>query len=203
MERTANQLLPYPSGVLRLFLRAPLTAYRLGLGDSMNSLRLMVLTTRGRKSGQPRHTPIEYRRHGRKIYLISGWKGRPDWYQNLMTDPLATVQLGHKIYSALADPVTDPAEALRAINLFRQNAPARYDAVFERLIEEPVNGRRLPELSQQFTILRLNILPDDPTLPPVPEDWKWLWPLILLGMVGVVVLIGFSNSGRSAKGEQS
>lgn len=203
MERTVNQLLPYPTGVIRLFLRAPLTAYRLGLGNVMNSLRLMVLTTRGRKSGLPRHTPIEYRRHGRKIYLISGWKERPDWYQNLMIDPLATVQLGNATYSALADPVNDSAESLRAINLFRQNAPARYDAVFERLIEEPVNGRRLPELSQQFTILRLNILPDDPTLPPVPDDWKWLWLVISLAMLGLLALIWFSSSGNDAGDERS
>jgi deazaflavin-dependent oxidoreductase (nitroreductase family) len=200
MERPS---FPYPTGALRILLKAPLIAYRLGLGDSMNSIRLMLLTSRGRKSGLPRHTPIEYRRHGRKIYVISGWKTRPDWYQNLMVDPLATVQLGRKTYSALADPVSDPAESLRAVTLFRQNAPGRYDAVFERLIEEPVNGRRLPDVSGQFTIMRLNILPDEPTLPPVPADWMWVWPMMLLALMGLAVLFWLSGFRRTERGEPS
>jgi deazaflavin-dependent oxidoreductase (nitroreductase family) len=169
----------------------------------MNSLRLMVLTTRGRKSGLPRHTPIEYRRHGRKIYLISGWKERPDWYQNLIIDPLATVQLGNKTFSALADPVTDQAEALRAINLFRQSSPTRYDAVFQRMIEEPVNGRRLPELSKQFTIVRLNILQDEPTLPAVPSDWTWVWPMVLVAFMGLAAFIWLLRSEGNAKDGQA
>ena len=128
VEPDQPQFIPYPTGLLRLALRMPLTLFRLGLGDLLNALRLLVLTTRGRKSGQARHVAVEYRRHGSKIYMISGWGERPDWYQNLLADPLVTIQLGRHTLSALADKVTDPAEALRAVNLFRRDAPSRYDA---------------------------------------------------------------------------
>lgn len=185
MDSTAEYF-PYPQGLLRVLLRAPLLAYRLGLGDLLNAIHLMVLTTRGRKSGEPRHIPIEYRRHGSKIYLISGWGDRPNWYQNLMIDPLATVQLGGQRYSALADPVTDPAEAMRALNLFRRVAPVRYDALLGLMIEEDVNAHTLPNLSAQFTIVRLNIIPDAPVLPGVENSLIWLWPAVLFGMLALV-----------------
>jgi deazaflavin-dependent oxidoreductase (nitroreductase family) len=170
-----------------------MTLYRLGLGDLANAAHLMVLTTRGRKSGRPRFVPIEYRRHGSTIYLVSAWGERPDWYQNLLTDPLATVQLGRKQYSALADPVTDPAEGLRALHLFRRIAPWRYDAVLGRLIEEDVNPRTLPDLSGQFTILRLTIIPDEPTLPGVAGSLAWVWPLALLTLLGAAIFISLAR----------
>jgi deazaflavin-dependent oxidoreductase (nitroreductase family) len=193
MKSSRTTFIPYPSSVIRLLLRAPMTAYRLGLGDLLNAMHLMVLTTRGRKSGKVRHVPIEYRRHGSKIYLISVWGERPDWYQNLVSDPLATVQLGRKQFSALADPVTDPAEALRAVHLFRRIAPWRYDPILGRLIEEDVNPRTLPDISDQFTILRLTIIPDEPTLPGIPVSLAWVWAAVILGLFGAVVFISLAR----------
>ncbi|MBL8156561.1 MAG: nitroreductase family deazaflavin-dependent oxidoreductase [Anaerolineae bacterium] len=187
MERmtTDNHFIPYPIGLVRLALRSPLMVYRLGLGDVLSSAHIMVLTTRGRRSGQPRFTPIEFRRHGSKIYLISGWGKRPDWYQNLLVDPLATVQVGRQAYSVLADPVTDPAEAVRAITLFRRVAPGRYDAVLGRLVEGEMSAVRLPELSGQFTIMKLNLIADEPTLPGVEPTWMWVWPILLVLFAGI------------------
>ncbi|MBZ0285819.1 MAG: nitroreductase family deazaflavin-dependent oxidoreductase [Anaerolineae bacterium] len=197
MESSSTVPIPYPVGVWRVLLRAPLLAYRLGLGSLLNAAHLMILTTRGRKSGQPRFTPIEYRRHGSKIYLVSGWGEQPQWYKNLLTDPLATVQLGGQRHSVLADRVTDPAEALRALSLFRRVAPGRYDAVLGRLVESDVNAHTLPELSDQFTVMRLDIIPDEPALPGVVADLIWLWPVV----VGAFVLVSLTRSGRSGRGE--
>lgn len=202
MDSLQPQLIPYPGELLRIVLRSPLLLFRLGLGDIMNALRLMVLTTRGRKSDQPRHTAIEYRRHGSKIYLISGWGKRPDWYQNLMADPLATVQLGRKSMSVLADPVTDRAEALRVVNLFRRNAPARYDAVFSRVINDGVNAQNLPDISDQFTIIRLSIIADEPTLPGLNADWVWLWPLALVGVFTLFVLLSRLDGRHRIPGKE-
>jgi deazaflavin-dependent oxidoreductase (nitroreductase family) len=199
MQSPRNTLIPYPNSLTRLMLRMPMIFYRLGLGDVLNAIHLMVLTTRGRKSGQPRHIPIEYRRHGSKIYLISVWGERPDWYQNLLTDPLATVQLGRNQLSVLADPVTDPAEALRAVHLFRRIAPWRYDAVLGRLIEEDVNPRTLPDLSSQFTILRLTIIPDEPTLPGMPVSLAWVWPLALVAVLATVVFISLARRSETER----
>lgn len=188
IEPDQPQFIPYPTGILRIALRIPLTLYRLGLGDFLNILRLMVLTTRGRKSGQPRHVAVEYRRHGSKIYVISGWKERPNWYQNLLTDPLVTIQLGRHVFSAMADRVTDPAEASRAINLFRRDAPARYDAVLGRLVDDEITGLKLPDVSPQFTVVRLDMIADEPLLPGLAMDRVWMWPVALVGF-GLLVAV--------------
>ncbi len=196
IEPDQPQFIPYPDGLVRLVLRMPLNLFRLGLGDLLSALRLMILTTRGRKSGQPRHVAIEYRRHGSTIYVISGWGERPDWYQNLITDPLVTIQLGRETLSALADRVTDPAEAARAVHQFRRDAPARYDAVLGRLVDDEVSGLKLPDMSHQFTIVRLNIIADEPLLPGVKMDRIWIWPLMLLGLGLVVTLLRNSGNKR-------
>ncbi len=197
MNTVPNALIPYPTGWLRFTLRSPLLFYRLGLGGLLNAIHLMVLTTRGRATGQPRHTPIEYRRHGSKIYLVSGWGERPNWYQNIVTHSLVTVQLGRHTYSARGSIVTDEAESLRALHLFRRIAPARYDAVLGRLIEDEVNAKTLPDVSAQFTIVRLDITPDAPSLPGLPTNLAGFWPLALLVGVGAVMLIAFSRPRRS------
>ncbi|MCA0456348.1 MAG: nitroreductase family deazaflavin-dependent oxidoreductase [Chloroflexi bacterium] len=188
--------IPYPTTLGRFALRMPLTLFRLGLGELLNLLRLMVLTTRGRKSGKARYAAVEYRRHGSKIYIISAWGGRPDWYQNLLTDPLVTIQLGREKVSALADKVTDPAEAARALNLFRQDAPARYDAVLGRLIEDEVSGSKLRDVSEQFTVVRLDIIGDEPLLPGLTADLIWLWPVALVGLAVVIAAAKRTSSEK-------
>ena len=196
IEPDQPQFIPYPTGLLRLALRMPLALFRLGLGDLLNTLRLMILTTRGRKSGQARHVAVEYRRHGSKIYIISGWGERPNWYQNLLVDPLVTIQMGRHSISALADKVTDPAEALRAVNLFRRDAPARYDAVLGRLVDDEVSGLNLPDVSHQFTVVRLDIIADEPLLPGLAMDRIWIWPVMLVGLGLLVTLFGRSGTDR-------
>ena len=199
IEPDQPQFIPYPSGLLRLALRMPLTLFRLGLGDLLNSLRLLILTTRGRKSGQARHVAVEYRRHGSKIYIISGWGERPDWYQNLLTDPLVTIQLGRHALSALADKVTDPAEALRAVNQFRRDAPTRYDAVLGRLVDDEISGINLPDVSHQFTIVRLDIIADEPLLPGLAMDRIWVWPAAIIGLTLMAALLGRMKSDSEEK----
>jgi hypothetical protein len=72
------------------------------MGWMLRPMNLLVLTTKGRKSGQPRHTVLEYRRHGSKLYLVSAWGNRPNWINNLQADSTVTVQLGQKEIAAKA-----------------------------------------------------------------------------------------------------
>jgi deazaflavin-dependent oxidoreductase (nitroreductase family) len=193
--------IPYPTGFIRFLARFPLLAYRLGLGDLLNTLHLMVLTTRGRKTYEPRHTPIEYRRHGSKIYLVSAWGARPNWYQNVLADPVVTIQLGSKTYSGRGYQVRDTAEALRALHLFRRIAPARYDAVLGRLIEADVNAKTLPDQSGQFTILRLDLVTEAPRLPGLRANLSWLWPVGLFAVFSMGVLLAVLKQRRSPQGD--
>lgn len=182
------QPLPYPIGIYRVLMRLPVWLYRLGLGRLVNLISIMVLTTRGRISGLPRHTPIEYRIHGRKIYVISAWGTRPHWFQNLQADPIVTLRLGGHVFAAQARGVSNTGEALRVLYLFRKRAPAFYDALIARLSEqERITTRTLPDVSDRFTIVRFDPLETEPALPTVPSDWRWIWGG--LGLAGGVLLL--------------
>jgi deazaflavin-dependent oxidoreductase (nitroreductase family) len=170
--------LPYPIGLARAMLRLPIWLYRLGLGWVMQQMRLMVLTTWGRKSGLPRHTAIEYRTHGSKIYVVSAWGRRPNWYSNLIEQPVVRMRMGRRTFSARATVVEDPSEALRVLYLFRKRAPVIYDAILAHLSEQDsVDVRTLPDVSDRFTIVRLDPSNEVVGPPAVDVDLRWLWPL--------------------------
>lgn len=187
--------LPYPSGIGRWLLRLPVLFYRLGLGDLMNAVHIMILGTRGQKSGLPRYTSIEYRQHGSKIYIVSAWGERPHWFGNLRTTPDVLVQQGRKHFAARASAVTNPGEALRVLHLFRRRAPFVYDPIIARLsARERVDERSLPEVSQEITIVRLDPVAETPKIAPLPANYGWALPGILaLGFV-VMLIIGLTRS---------
>jgi deazaflavin-dependent oxidoreductase (nitroreductase family) len=58
--------------------------------------RLVLLTTIGAKSGQPRTTPLVYTRDGDRVIVIAskgGYPSHPDWFFNLVAQPEATIEL--------------------------------------------------------------------------------------------------------------
>lgn len=172
----SSYIIPYSQARwTKLLLKLPVVAYRLGLGAVVGWTPVMVLTTRGRKSGEPRFTPIEYRRHGSKLYVISGWGVEAQWVQNLLHTPDAAVKIGRKHYAVRASLVTDSAEAARALYMFRQASP-----VLSRLGGAvPISLRSIDQTAASYTIMRLDLVPSQPTLPGVPANWVWVWPATL------------------------
>ncbi|MFO7322747.1 MAG: nitroreductase family deazaflavin-dependent oxidoreductase [Chloroflexota bacterium] len=178
--------LPYPAGFGRALLRLPVLLYRLGLGGLLGGLPLMILGTRGRKSGLPRYTPVEYRQHGSKYYIVSAWGRRPQWFQNLLASPEVSVQCGTRRFAARASVVEDSGEAARALYLFRKRAPLVYDALLALLSGTPsVNQHTLPDISDAFTIVRLDRQPAD-TLPVAPLEADLAW-VARTGLLAIVV----------------
>jgi deazaflavin-dependent oxidoreductase (nitroreductase family) len=164
---------------MRWLLNLPLLLYRLGLGPLMDRVHLMVLSTWGRHSGMPRHTAIEYRAHGSKVYVVSAWGRRAQWYRNLQVQPVVRLRRGWRSYSAQATVVTDPGEALRALQLFRNTSPVIYDTVLAYLSNrESVNAHTLGEVARHFTIVRLDPSTETPGPPPIRADLVWLWALL-------------------------
>ncbi len=56
----------------------------------------LVLTTRGRTTGQPRATPLYYASRGERVYVAASFAGRdipPNWYLNLLADPQVVVEI--------------------------------------------------------------------------------------------------------------
>ena len=59
--------------------------------------RLLILRTRGRRSGQRRETPLSYTKDGDSYVVIASDGGSPhdpDWYLNLQADPDADIEVG-------------------------------------------------------------------------------------------------------------
>jgi deazaflavin-dependent oxidoreductase (nitroreductase family) len=179
----------------RWLLRLPLVLYRLGLGEVMNRAHLMLLGTRGRKSGLPRYTPIEYRTHGSKIYVVSAWGERPQWFQNLQANPDVLIQQGGRVFGATAQRVTNSGEALRVLHLFRRRAPFVYDPLIARLSDrESVDERTLPDVTEEITIVRIDPNPGTLPMPAIPADLAWMPPAVLVAGVVVVLVISLTRS---------
>jgi deazaflavin-dependent oxidoreductase (nitroreductase family) len=68
------------------------------------------LTTRGRKSGQPRTVTIWFVADGERAILVQHTTNAPaQWYRNLLADPTVTVDFGDGPLPARATPLADPA----------------------------------------------------------------------------------------------
>jgi deazaflavin-dependent oxidoreductase (nitroreductase family) len=97
---------------------ASVPALKMGLGRYMsNPLTgyLMILRTRGRKSGEMRDAPLGYTIVGDHVYCIAGF-GRPThWFQNILAEPKVEVILPSRAFSGVAEEVTDPAERREAL----------------------------------------------------------------------------------------
>jgi deazaflavin-dependent oxidoreductase (nitroreductase family) len=65
----------------------------------------IILTTIGAKSGAERTTPLVYTMDADRIIIIASKGGaptHPDWYYNLIANPVATVELGRERFQVRA-----------------------------------------------------------------------------------------------------
>ena len=73
--------------------------------------QIMLLTTRGRKSGKLRDTPIGYFRIDGVIHVFSGWGKEANWYKNIAANPAEIfLQVGFRRSPARAEFLSDPAK---------------------------------------------------------------------------------------------
>lgn len=91
---------------------ANIVAYRLSGGRAagrVGAASLCLLTTTGRRSGQPRTVTLLYLPDGENIVVVAsrgGMTRHPAWYLNLRADPAAAVQVGpatHRVRARDAD----------------------------------------------------------------------------------------------------
>ena len=67
------------------------------VGGNVFGTKVLLLTTTGRKSGKRYTTPLSYVDDGDNLVIIASNGGSdrdPDWWRNLKTTGLATVQIG-------------------------------------------------------------------------------------------------------------
>jgi deazaflavin-dependent oxidoreductase (nitroreductase family) len=107
---------------------------------------ILLLTTHGRTSGQPRTTPLIYRTDGERWIVVAskgGAPAHPSWYENLLADPEATIEVLDETVSVLAS-TAEGEERARLWSLMAEVWPAYddYQAKTDREIPVVVLTRR-------------------------------------------------------------
>jgi deazaflavin-dependent oxidoreductase (nitroreductase family) len=79
------------------------------VGGWLEGSSLILLTTRGARSGAAHTTPLGFRPHdGDGLVVIASAGGaprHPDWYHNVLADRRVTVEDGRRVYEAEAVPL--------------------------------------------------------------------------------------------------
>ncbi len=105
-----------------------LTAGRISFGR-LAGLRAVLLTTTGRRTGQPRQTPLIAVPDGDSLLLVASNFGRPhhpNWSANLLANPTATARVNGHDFPVTATLLTGSARA-RAWTTHTETWPAYRD----------------------------------------------------------------------------
>jgi deazaflavin-dependent oxidoreductase (nitroreductase family) len=79
-----------------------------------------LLETTGRKSGEPRRTPLGGRREGDQFWFVSEFGDKSQYVKNIQADPKVRVRINGKWHSGIAHlvPDDDPHARLRSLPQF-------------------------------------------------------------------------------------
>jgi deazaflavin-dependent oxidoreductase (nitroreductase family) len=87
--------------------------------------KILLLTTKGRKSGEPRTTPLIYENADGNYVIVASKGGTPEnpgWYENLSKDPQVELQVMDEVFPARAR-TADGEERERLWTLAAQQWP--------------------------------------------------------------------------------
>lgn len=104
--------------------KAVIEEFRAHEGRVKGWASLMLLTTTGAKTGQPRVVPLMLVTDGDRLLAVASKGGapkHPEWYLNLLAHPQVTVEVGGEIFTATARVLTgDEREQAfkRAVEVF-------------------------------------------------------------------------------------
>jgi deazaflavin-dependent oxidoreductase (nitroreductase family) len=104
---------------MKIFWRIHLRLYLWSsgrIGSTIRGLPILILTTKGKKSGLPRIKVLMYLPYGKDFAVIAsnlGENNHPAWWLNLKSEPAATVQIKDMYYAIHArEAIGDEREKL-------------------------------------------------------------------------------------------
>jgi deazaflavin-dependent oxidoreductase (nitroreductase family) len=104
--------------------------YSVGLGFLVGRI-VLLLTTKGRRTGLPRTTPLQYEEHDGKIYVMSAMGPRSDWYRNILVDPRVDVRMGTRRFEGFSEATTDPVKIANLLELRLKKRPWMVGRILE------------------------------------------------------------------------
>ena len=84
------------------------------IGARLAGIPMLLLTTRGRKTGQPRTLPLAYVPDGDDFVVVASNGGQdsdPLWWRNLQADPAGEVQVRRLVHRVRAERAVGPERA--------------------------------------------------------------------------------------------
>jgi len=113
------------------------------VGGPFEGGNLLLLTTTGKKSGQPRISPLAYFTIDDRIIIIGSKAGadtNPDWVHNLRAQPRAHIEIGTTAYDVVA----------------RELPPAERDDVYPKVVAAaPAFGEYQAKTSRVIPLFEL------------------------------------------------
>jgi deazaflavin-dependent oxidoreductase (nitroreductase family) len=100
---------------------------------------LLLLTTTGARSGEPRVSPLGFTRDGERWVVVgsnSGHPRDPAWLANIRVEPHVTVEVGGETFAAIAT-ITSGAERQRLWDAHKAAIPAfaQYETMVARELQ--------------------------------------------------------------------
>lgn len=96
-------------------------------GHDWNGTQILLITTKGRKSGKLRRSALIYGRDGDDYVIVASRGGdpnHPSWYLNLAADEHVTVQVKGDVFQAVASTIEDNSDYARLWNVMLTHWPA-------------------------------------------------------------------------------
>jgi len=81
------------------------------VGGQFQGAPLLLLTTKGAKSGKTRVNPLAYLNDAGRHVIIASYAGadsNPPWYHNLVANPVVEVEVGKERFKARAQVLGEP-----------------------------------------------------------------------------------------------
>lgn len=132
--------------------------YRRGFGPTRV---VLLLTTIGRKSGQPHITPLQYEEVNGDIYIASARGREADWFKNILANPNVRLQMRDRHFTAVAEPVLDPAHIADFIELRLKRRPFMVRLIMHLFDGLPLRFNRtdLENLCKEKALVILKVEP--------------------------------------------
>jgi deazaflavin-dependent oxidoreductase (nitroreductase family) len=114
MGEQLKPVLPIPGTDISLLGENHVRVYRETNGERgylWNGVTILLLTTTGRVSGEPRTIPLIFTPHGNSFVIIGskgGSPSHPKWYLNILANPNVEVQVKADKFPAIARTAESP-----------------------------------------------------------------------------------------------
>lgn len=131
--------------------------YAIGLGPIIGRI-ILLLTTTGRKSGQPRITPLQYEEIDGTYYIGAARGLKADWVRNIQADPLVHVRVKRLAFDGRAEIIANPAAIADFLETRLERHPRMVGLMMSKAHHLPSRPSRtqLEELAQDLVVVAIS-----------------------------------------------